>query len=515
MKSGWLRVAVLLAILPAAGACSGDDNRGSPDDVPSFTETACEVNASGLDSGQLRCGFVSVPEDRAEPGGRKGELAVVVARSAAPSPAPDPIVILSGGPGDALIDSYLPYLQRIGAVSALLERRDVVLFDQRGTGRSRPLLDCPEYEEATSATLMFDQSALEDSQEIVAALRVCHDRLIARGEDLTAYTSAASAQDVRDVMTALGYEQWNLYGVSYGARLAQTALRDAPEGIRSAILDSVVPVAKDLVAEFGRNFEHSLTVLFETCAADARCEAAFPDLESDLFALLERFEAAPLTVSAVSPDTGEEVTIVVTGERLLLGLHSALYDAELISVLPLLISLTASGDTGLLAAAAADIATGPLVAEAMNNSVECGEEAPFLTPEVLADGAAGVRAEIQAIADDVVVRQTLDTCSFWSAAAPSPLENEPVVSDVPTLVLAGALDPITPTYYSRGVADLLPRGRYFEFRGFGHGVLGTASTETAMPRCAARLINSFLDDPTGPLDESCVAALPPIRFAGS
>lgn len=180
-------------------------------------------------------------------------------------------------------------------------------------------------------------------------------------------------------------------------------------------------------------------------------------------------------MGAESPDTGEIVTVVVTGDRLLLGLQQALYDTELIPVLPLLISVTADGNTGLLAAAAADIATGPLVAEGMRYSVLCGEEIPFLTEDVIARGAAGVRPELQAVATAYVVEMDLGVCSFWEAAVPSSQENEAVVRDLPTLVLSGQLDPITPPYYSRAVADRLPKSQYVEFAGFGHGVLSSAS----------------------------------------
>jgi pimeloyl-ACP methyl ester carboxylesterase len=506
----FVRAGLALAVSSCGGG-GGEPLRS----VATFTETPCDLDEAGLELDRLRCGFVTVPEDRDDPKGRTIELAVAVARATTDAPAPDPVVVLSGGPGDAALDSFLPFLQRVEAVSTLQRRRDVVVFDQRGTGRSRPLLDCPEVEAASRESLTRVQPAREDTRDTVAALRACHERLLARGDDLAAYTSAASARDIRDVMTALGYREWNLYGNSYGSRLAQTAMRDAPAGIRSVILDSVVPVQGDTISEWGRNLERSLTTLLDTCAGDPRCHAAFPDLENTLFDLVRQLDAEPLIVSAEDPDTGEEITVVVTGERLLIGLQSALYDAELIPVLPLVISLTAAGNTGLLAAAAADVLSGPLNAEGMGMSVECSEEAPFITPDLLAQGAAGVHVEIQAIADDFIVRETLDVCSFWEAASPPSDENDPVSSPIPTLVLAGQLDPITPPRYGLDVAGRLSQAQYFEFAGFGHAVLGTASAESARPRCAVQIVEAFLTDPTAPVDGGCTAALPAIEFAGS
>lgn len=501
-----------MALAPACGDGGGSEPLPP---VASFSETPCALDGIGLDPEQLRCGFVTVPENRNDPNGRTIELAVAVARATSDAPAPDPVVLLSGGPGDAALDSFLPFLQRVEAVSALQRNRDVVLFDQRGTGRSRPSLDCPEVDVASLESLTRVQPTREDTRDSVAALRACHDRLRARGDDLAAYTSAASARDIRDVMTALGYREWNLYGISYGSRLAQTAMRDDPGGIRSVVLDSVVPVQGDIIAEYGRNFERSLTTLLETCAADPRCYAAFPDLENSLFDLVRRLDAEPLMVSAEDPDSGATITVTVTGERLLLGLQSALYDAELIPIVPLVVSLAAAGDTGLLAAAAADVVSGPRNAEGMSMSVVCGEEAPFLTPDVLEHSALGVRAEIQAVAEDSFVRQTLDACSFWEAATPAAFENEPVSSAIPTLVFAGQLDPITPPRYGLDVAERLSRARYLEFPGFGHAILGTASAEAARPRCAVQIVERFLADPALPIDDACLSELSPIVFAGS
>jgi pimeloyl-ACP methyl ester carboxylesterase len=477
-----------------------------------FEPLPCTVQLPpGQEPERTRCGAVIVPEDRRRSDGRTVRLPVVVFRSTVADRPADPLVHLSGGPGGALLDFVHTF--RPEAFGPLLGGRDFVFFDQRGTGRSRPSLACPEFDAAVAAGLAVPGSASEDGALLIEALRVCHDRLVGAGINLTAYTSAQSALDLRDLMHALGYRQWNLWGASYGTRLALTAMRDTPGEIRSVILDSVEPVQEHLIANFAADFERALDTLVTGCAMDPACDALYPDLGTKLVALVERFNAQPLRID-FEDASGSPRTVILTGDRLLIGLQQALYNADLIPLLPLLIQSTFDGNTALVSLAAQAIAEPLPIAWGMYYSVECGEEAPFVTPEIVAAAGAGVAEALVRVGRAYATDRDLAVCGFWDADRPPAYENDAVVSDIPALVVAGEYDPITRPDYGRLAAATLSRSAFFEIPAMGHGPLFETSQPTHFA-CAMELARSFLADPLAPLDGSCVAALPAPRFLGT
>ncbi|MCA9904902.1 MAG: alpha/beta fold hydrolase, partial [Anaerolineae bacterium] len=217
-----LLLSLLLTVLLAAPVLAQDE-------LPYVELTDCWMDLpDGLVEGDdVDCGLLFVPEDRTDPDSATIELAVAILYASEDDVQPDPIIYLAGGPGGNAVDELeawvdIPYIQD----------RDLILLDQRGTGYSFPSLNCPEIEES------------EDD-----ATQACRDRLVADGVNLQAYNSAENAADVADLRVALGYDEWNLYGISYGTRLAQTIVRDYPQGIRSVILDSAYPLAANLQVE--------------------------------------------------------------------------------------------------------------------------------------------------------------------------------------------------------------------------------------------------------------------------
>jgi pimeloyl-ACP methyl ester carboxylesterase len=468
--------------------------------------TACDfTRPAETEPAGPECGFAIVQEDRAATSGRTVRIPYVVCK--APGPRRDPIVLFEGGPGAPSDRVEAPACDAPGS-NPFQARFDIVRFDQRGTGRSLPSLDCPEWREALSTFLSAAQGIGEDAAALRVAMHACHDRLANEGVNFGAYTSSASAHDVQDLMLALGYEQWKMYGASYGTRVELTALRDTPEHIRSALLDSVVPVQVNHDANWAANLQRSLDTLFAACAADAACDAAFPALEQTLFDLVAELNARPITLSPVNPVTGQPMTVVMTGDRLLLGLAQTVTDTTLIPFLPLVITTTAQGNYGLITTAAAQAVTArSQIAYGVYHSVLCNEEDPFITPEIVAAATAGVRDETKRVMLAFFTQLNLDVCAFWGSPPPPAIENEPVVSDVPVLVLAGEYDPSTPPAYGRLAAETLSHSSLFEFPGFGHGVFS--------PGCAANLSFAFQADPSQPVDGSCVEAIPPPHFVGS
>jgi pimeloyl-ACP methyl ester carboxylesterase len=355
-------------------------------------------------------------------------------------------------------------------------------------------------------------TAEEEAAQTLTALRACHDRLVGEGVNLAAYTSAASAADLQDLMIALGYERWNIHGGSYGTRLALTAMRDTPEHIRSVVLDSTAPVQEKGTVNFAPHLAHALNRLFAGCAADPACDAAYPNLEETFFTLVRELDRAPATLRPIDPATGEAVDVVLTGERLVLAMRQAMLRTEFIPVLPVLIANAADGNYALLTAGYSTLRENFDYAWGMSYSVWCSEEVPFVTPEVVAEVTEGVRPEIRDVALTLVTRFRQDACVFWDVPPPAAFENEPVASDIPTLILAGEYDSATPPHNGEQAAQTLSRSHYFEFRGFAHQVLRAVSSETARPRCAMQLVSAFLDDPLAEPDGSCVENLEAPRF---
>ncbi len=443
---------------------------------------------------RVECGYLVVPEDRSDPDGRTIRLAVAVFRSRSSSPAPDPVVYLEGGPGGSPLEVYIPLFEVTFA--PFLERGDVVLFDQRGTGYSEPALDCPEYTEVSLDVLDENLSAEEEVGRGDEALRRCRDRLDEEGINLAAYDSAENAADLSDLRLALGYEQWNLYGISYGTRLALTAMRDHPQGIRSVVLDSVLPLQVDLIADVYGNADRALDLLFDTCAADPDCEAAYPELRQTFFALVDRLTENPARITLTLP-SGERSAAVLNGDRLVWLLFESLYSTEILPLLPQIIYQAHEGRYEPLAAIYGNLLTVlEDVSVGMYYSVQCAEEVVFSSPAALNE-AMDVYPEMRGAFGGDAADGVFDLCAYWGAAAALPLENQAVSSDIPTLVLSGQYDPITPPAWGELASQTLSRHFFFKLPGAGHGA-------SLFGECPRSIVLDFLDDPGSAPAAACI-----------
>jgi pimeloyl-ACP methyl ester carboxylesterase len=267
------------------------------------------------------CGYLTVPERHENPDGQQIELAVAIVRATDPNPRPDPVVYLEGGPGGSALwglDGWLEF--------ELLKSRDLILFDQRGTGYSIPGLFCDAYEYG------FDPETVETVEYETA----CAEALSADGIDLGAYNSAQSAQDVALLVEALGYDQVNLYGISYGTRLALTVLRDQPQIVRAAILDSPYPPNIDGYEMQALNGFNAIEAMFAACAANVSCALAFPDLRDRFYAWVESGD----TVLSDFGDSSE----FVDGYEIVSVLFDVLYDSAAIPFVPLALENILNGD---------------------------------------------------------------------------------------------------------------------------------------------------------------------------
>lgn len=488
--------------VPEPTAVPTEEPTPEPTDEPTmetaaFEESDCEFTPP---SGQtVTCGWLTVPEDRSNPDNDQTiQLHVAIFPSPSDNPEPDPIVYLEGGPGGDPLEAVPLTFERYFA--PYLTNRDLIIFDQRGTGFSQPSLACPETRELSLSLLEQDITIEEATTLTIESLQACHDRLVDEGVNLAAYNSEANAADLNDLRAALGYDEWNLWGISYGTRLAQTTMRDHPEGLRSVILDSTYPLESNLLTDTPDSVARSFAKLFEGCAADPACNEAYPELEASFFNLVDQLneEKIPLTVSDLF--TGEMYDTALYGDDLVGILFQSLYATEIIPELPKLIYDIEAGDTSTLSALLSSyLSNGEFVSIGMQFSVQCNEENSFASEEDVA-AAAEKYPELTTFFNNSINigPPAFEVCAFWGAGEADALENEPINSDIPTLILAGEYDPITPPAWGEQVAANLENASFFEFPGTGHGV-------SISGECAVSLVESFLADPEGEPDAGCLA----------
>ncbi len=459
-----------------------------------FTPGVCPFEIP--DGAMIECGVVGVPETRGEVPAGVVQLAVARYRSTASDPG-DPLVYLTGGPGGdavaASVNLYDVFMYPI------LAERDIIIFDQRGTGRSKPFLECPEFHSVTEMDLQWNYSVERLAAAYMDAATRCRTRWEIRGVNLAAYTSAENAADVKDLITTLGYERATLYGASYGSRLALTVMRDYPAVVRSAILDGVVPLEVHLFNDQSARMDRLLRQLFVGCAANAACRTAYPNLESVYQSAIARHDAQPATVW--SKRIGHKsYRVLVNGDWITGAIFFGAYDTELIRYLPMMLHDVSRGDYELLAWMLGNVGQKTDLSTGMYLSVNCHEEVFATTPaQLAADLAAYPHTESFANWSIYGTSETLFVlCETWHAAPFDPREAEPVLSDIPTLLLSGEYDPITPPAYGRMVAANLSASQHYEFPGQGH-VVGLWQSS-----CAVRIARDFISDPYAALDTACI-----------
>lgn len=466
-----------------------------------FVTAACEFDPAF--GAEVDCGWLEVPENRADPDNHQ-TIRLHVARYAATvsTPEPDPVLYLFGGPGDPGVDISNWLHTRL--VQLFTDRRDVIVIDQRGSGYSEPLLTCPEGVEAEYDALDETLTRDEEVQRIIDGYATCRDRLTANGVDLTAYNTTQNAADIGDLMEAMGYAHYNLFGVSYGSRVALTVLRHHPERIRSMVLDSVLPPDVDPTGEGPEIAAEAVSAFFAECAANESCGPDYPDLEQRFWELVERLDVSPVTIHTFPPQGGTSHDVIVDGDLLIESVTVGVTRPELIAQIPKRIATAHGGDDSALEFFV-EIVLGMLDESypvALNISTGCHEQAPFIDSERFdaAVAATGRLGEAFDTPDDIA-----RFCEMWQAGVADAAEHVPVASDVPVLAMQGGFDAFTPTRWAHHAAASLPNAVVVEFPAHGHWV----TLDHVCPREVAR---RFVTDPGTDVDTSCIEMSPPIRF---
>jgi len=442
----------------------------------------------------IECGYLTVPVDHETIDEATLELGVAILKSYNDTPAPDPIIMAQGGPGGSTISTYAE--QAAFLVEPFRESRDVILFDQRGTLYTKPNLLCPEYTTFVAENIEREM----DSEEIIwletQAMLDCRQRLLNEGINLGAFNSLQNATDVEALRLALGYDEYNFYGVSYGTLLGLHLMRDYPTGLRSVIIDAVVPPQTNFLTEAPRSQNRAFSQLFETCAADPECQQAYPNLENTFFEIVTRLDETPVRVTVNDIRTGESYQAVLDGSGFVALMFQMFYLTDFIPALPLLIDYADQGNFDILGIVWSLVAFDRTMSVGMYNSVICAEDADFTVDDL---NVEGIRPQF---AEDITTeyQQFIELCNQWDVPDLGPFVDEPVTSDIPTLLFSGQFDPITPPYFADSAAETLTTAYNYVFPTVGHSALGT--------ECANTISRHFLDDPTKEPNSDCLANEP-------
>ncbi len=427
------------------------------------------------------CGTLTVFENRMAREGRTIDLRIVVLPALSADALPDPLFFLAGGPGQGAAE-LAPFIREL--FRRVQTHRDIVLVDQRGTGRSNPL-DCRTDDDSL-------QSLNEPDEVALRRLKVCLEGYDA---DPGMYTTPIAMDDLDEVRAFLGYDRINLFGGSYGTRAALVYLRQHEPRVRSVILDGVAPTSMRLPLYAARDAERALDYLIAACAADGPCAGQYPTLDARTRALFERLERSPVPVRLVHPRTGIAEDVLVEARFVASVLHGALYSPLMSSMVPELISRAESGDfQGMLALAMMNEGGVENMALGMQLSVLCAEDLSQIGPGDVERASAGT------VFGSHLFAGRDEACRFWPRGELPDGFHEPIESAVPTLILSGEVDPVTPPSWGDLVALSLSRSRHVIAPATGHGVVNTG--------CGQALVRAFIDaGTTDGLDTSCVDAL--------
>jgi pimeloyl-ACP methyl ester carboxylesterase len=459
----------------------------------------CEVR--GIE-GKAQCGTLDVYENRAAKKGRKISLKVLVLPATGNERSPDPLFYIPGGPGSSATEDAPGVARQFAKIR---ERRDLVFLDQRGTGGSHAL-ECKFYNENDPQSYLGYFFPLED-------VKRCREEL-EKQADLKMYTTPIAMDDLDDVRAALGYQQINIFGGSYGTRAAMVYLRQHPNHVRSLILQGAVPTNIFLPRDFASDNECALQLLIDECAADQACNKEFPTLRTDAKTLLDRLLKGPVEVEVRirNPSTANTGATTAATAKVKLSRDLAaeairymLYNPGGSGRVPLFLHQAATGNFVPLAQQALRFRQG-LVATGSNGmylSITCAEDLPWIKP------GEGERRSANTFLGDYRVRQQREACALWPRAKIPSDYAQPVRGTAPVLILTGRLDPVTPPANGDTVARHLPNSLHVVVPYGGHGFGGLDGIE-----CIERLMAEFVEKGTTTnLDTGCVKNIRRKAFA--
>lgn len=434
----------------------------------------------------VHCGrFHTAPEAGASP--PSFTLPVVVIARPFWAGGGTPVQYIAGGPGGSawLKPAEVGFWFDWADATAL--PGDLVIYDQRGVGMSSPALDCPEVKAVRRELLPLVVSTEEAYRRVRDATRRCHDRLLVEGHDFNRFTTTINARDAIDLMRAMGAERWDVYGVSYGTRVALEMMRLAPQRLRAAVLDSPYPPHVNAELSDAWLLQRAFGLFSRICELADRCDADPATLQARLHAAMERVGQELLRLSVRDPESGRDLAVVYDDEDLAWLLFEALYQWDLIPDLPESFAAIVQGRL--------DTAMRGLIQDSVESLLDDTISDPVASAVDCHDGGQVDERDVDrqlALYPRVAAIKRFDwqyhTCRYWQSGEAPAAFRSPVTATVPTLLLAGEFDPVTPAEWAEEAARHLPDAAVFVFPGVGHGVLDSH-------QCAAELVLAFLSDP--------------------
>ncbi len=443
---------------------------------------------------------------RSDPDSPTTRVLVVKFLSRSDAPNPDPVIVIPGGPGSSG-PTYSWFVAALPFGAAMRQDRDVYLLETRGAMSSQPAFYCPEAEAEIAD--FVGKTMAEEASGTNDAYRACHDRLVAEGANLSNYGFLDIAGDVVDLHTALGVDEINVYGVSYGTTPAMMLMRDQPEGIRSVILDSIIPPDVAYLETVLGSLTMALDNVFAACQADPACDAAYPDRATVFADVLAQLREEPVAVT-VTDDAGQEHAVTVDDVKMAHFVYDNIFIGDGYTTLPASIYAASEGNLQAPATTWLGYVGGqhaPVVAE--NGS---GAKGMTYSAMCLHEGSITDLAKATAVYDGVdtlpslrdwgvthMLGEWLAPCEYWAVTPPEPnTAIEPVESDLPTLTLGGIFDEQAPPRISQAAVERLSHSFDYELPA-GHALL--------FVDCGVDLMAQFLADPAQEPDASCIDAM--------
>ncbi len=447
--------------------------------APRFVVETCPATIVSPAAPGMECGRLFVPEDRSS--ADSPEISLFVAQlPARAASGKRPILVLAGGPGDSASADSAWWLN-----TTLRDARDIILVDQRGSGFSRPSLNCPEF----------------DARDDADGLDKCRERLLADGIDLSAYRAETVAQDIADLIAALDLAPVNVYARSYGARMALLLAGKQPGAVRALALESVYTGGESALQGAAANTWRAMQLLFAECDADVACGAAYPQLSTQFSRAAAALDAQPRAVDGILPGAA----LLLDGQSFAVLLRDMLADAHRLPYIPALIAAVAENDYDSLGLVASQLPAPrsretDTFSEGLYYSALCADETALTSAGQINAEAKSLPREVLPLSDFAL--GLLSDCGSWRDTANGGVHLEPPPIDIPTLYLAGAYDPIAPG--PGALADRTPVWRLV-FPHLGHGVL-------EYEPCAEAAVVAFLANPTEMPSDACRTQLRPPAF---
>ena len=479
-KKGLLSLAVLLT----SSIAHGDEVTNNQSYHSSLSVEDCHIK--GVKQ-FVKCGKLTVPENYQKPKDKQIELNFVILPAIDNSEGLEPMMFLAGGPGQAATELAGSILQSFNETR---KTRDIIMVDQRGTGKSATL-ECKDVEIPDPYTSIAEELNLDDVKKCLTQFEY----------DLSQFGSENAIRDFEQVRLALGHEQINLYGGSYGTRAALVYMRLYPQSLRSVVLDSVGPIEVP-IGVFGQSAARAFDIVLDNCKNDEACKKAYPNVKQEYKQLIARLEKGPTSIDVTHPRLGTKTELMLTKGKFTSQIRMMLYSPNMHSMIPLMINQTYLENYSPLLGFLAATSQGMGIYEAVLFNIVCNEDFPRITDAQWAEDAKNpLDGELSQLAFTAV-------CQLWPKYQVSEAFFQPVTADIPTLILSGNMDPVTPPSNGDHSDKTLPNSRHIVDMNSAHIVNTT--------KCSSKMIREFFDniDPQA-VDASCLEDSPKPSFVPS